>query len=123
MDEMPPAPARSGSANGALQKLIEDVKVLSLDTRELLQHTADQSGERLAKVRDRLRETLSSVEARVGPLQRAVTERAQQATRISAQHVRHHSVSTLAAAAAIALAVVALCAWQNESSGNKHEEE
>ena len=123
MDEMPSALRRNRSANGALHKLIDDVKVLSMDARDLLQHTADQSGERLATVRDRMRETLSSVEARVGPLQRAVTERARQATRISAQHVRHHPVSTLAAAAAIALAVVALCAWHSESSSNDRDEE
>lgn len=122
MNDMPSTQERSRSANGALQKLIEDVKVLSKDTRDLLQHTADQSGERLTMARDRMRETLSSVEARLGPLQRAVTERARQASRISTQHVRHHPVSTLAAAAAIALAVVALCAWQRENNDNHDEQ-
>jgi ElaB/YqjD/DUF883 family membrane-anchored ribosome-binding protein len=122
MDEMPPALGRSRSTNDALQKLIEDVKVLSADTRDLLQHTADQSGERLARVRDRMRETLSSVEARVQPFQRALTERAQHVSRVSTQHVRHHPVSTLAAAAAVVLAVVALCAWQAENSGGQDEQ-
>ena len=122
MDEMPPAAGRSRGANDALKKLLEDVRVLSADTRDLLQQTADQSGERLAMVRDRMRETLSSVEARVGPFQRALAERAQHVSRVSAQHVRLHPMSTLAAAAAVVLAVVAVCAWRGENGGRHHEQ-
>jgi ElaB/YqjD/DUF883 family membrane-anchored ribosome-binding protein len=123
MDQMPSPAGRNRSANDALHKLIEDVKVLSRDTRDLLQHTAEQSGEHLATARDRMRERLSSVEARLGPVQRALTERVQQVSRISTQHVRRHPASTLAAAAAIALAVFALFAWQSENTRSREDEQ
>lgn len=123
MDQMPSPAGRNRSANDAFHKLIEDVKVLSTDMRDLLQHTAEQSGERLATVRDRMRERLSSVEARLGPAQRALTERAQEISRVSARHVRQHPMSTIAAAAAVALAIFALVAWQGENSRRDGDEE
>lgn len=107
--------AQGFSYDRATQNLIEDVKVLSADTRELLRQTAEQSGEHLARVRDRARETLSAVEARLSPLQQALAERGRYAARISAQHVREHPLSTLAAAAAIGLVIAAVFAWNSES--------
>jgi ElaB/YqjD/DUF883 family membrane-anchored ribosome-binding protein len=107
----------------ALRNLIEHVKVLSADTRELLSHTAEQSGEQLARVRNRIRERGAAIEARLAPLQRALAERGRYAATMSAQHVREHPWSTLAAAGALALTVVAVIAWHCEAQSSENVDE
>jgi ElaB/YqjD/DUF883 family membrane-anchored ribosome-binding protein len=106
-----------------MQNLISDVKVLASDTRELLRQSAGQSGEQLAKLRDRTRGALSAVEERLGPLQQAVAERGRYAAEVSAEHLRVHRWSTLAAIAAIAFATAAVLAWQNESRADEEPEQ
>ncbi len=113
----------SGGSDRPAQKLIADLKVLSDDTRELLRQTASQSGERLARVRERARVSLAAVEERLGPLQNAITERGRNAARVSMSHVRDHPWSTIAAAAAIACAIAAVMAWQREPRRGDHYDE
>ena len=107
--------AHVGEFDAALHKLIDHVRVLSADTRELLSHTADQSGEQLARVRSRIRERGAAIEARLAPLQRALAEQGRYAVAVSAQQVRQHPWSTRAAAGAFALAIVAIVAWHCEA--------
>lgn len=99
----------------AMRNLMNDVKVLASDTRELLSQSAGPASERLARLRDRTRESLTAVEERIGPYQQKLAEQGRYAYRVSADHMRAHRWSTLAAAAAIALAVAAVVAWQNEN--------
>jgi ElaB/YqjD/DUF883 family membrane-anchored ribosome-binding protein len=107
----------SGSSNErtgrAVQNLIADFKVLANDTRELLQQTGP-SGEQFARLRERTRNTLSAVEQHLGPLQQKLAEHGRHAAEVSAEHLRVHRWSSLAAVAAIAFAVAAVLAWQNE---------
>ena len=117
----------SDSAGDAMRNLIADMKLLATDTRELLRHTAGPAGEQFAKLRDRTRGTLATVEERLGPLQQKLGERlgplqqklAEQgryAAQVSAEHLRVHRWSTVAAVAAIGFAIAAVLAWQNETS-------
>ena len=109
--------------DGALHNLIEHVKVLAADTRELLSHTAGQSSERLARVSSKIRERGAAIEARLAPLQQALAERGRYAATMSAQHVREHPWSTLAAAGALALTVVAVIAWHCEAQSSENADE
>ena len=113
-------PEQAGEVDRALHNLIDHVKVLAADTRELLSHTAEQSGEQLARVRSRIRERGAAIEACLAPLQRALAERGRYAATVSAQHVRQHPWSTLAAAGALALTVVAVIAWHCEAQSNEN---
>jgi ElaB/YqjD/DUF883 family membrane-anchored ribosome-binding protein len=114
--------ANSASVGEAMHNLLTDMKTLAADTRELLRHTTGQSGEQFAKLRARTRETLSAVEERLGPLQERITEGGRYAAQVSAEHLRAHRWSTIAAMAAIAFAVAAVIAWQNEMPGDDQPE-
>ena len=109
----------------AMRNLVADMKNLASDTGELLRETAGPASEHLSKLRDRTRDTLTAVEARLGPYQRKLAEHSRHAYHVSADHVRAHRWSTLAAAGAIALAVAAIIAWQNENEelGEHYPEE
>lgn len=123
MNETPHMLERSRDTDRALKKLVDDVKILSADARELLRHTAEQSGERLSMVRDRARDTLEAVEARLGPMQHALAERGRQAAEFSTRHVRAHPWSTIAAVGALALAIAAMVAWQSEQQRGERRED
>ena len=119
----PSTPVNGPSIGRAMQNLIADIKVLSADTRELLRQTTGQSGEQLAHLRARTRDALSAVEERLAPIQHALAERGRYAAQVSAEHLRAHRWSTLAAIAAIAFATAAVLAWQNESRRDDTPEE
>lgn len=105
----------------AMRNLVADMKILAGDTRELLRETAGPSNERFAALRERTRNTLSAVEARLGPYQQRLAERGRYAYQVSAEHMRVHRWSTLAAMAAVAFAVAAVVAWQNEGEMEAEE--
>lgn len=113
---------RTASVGEAVQNLRTDMKALAADTRELLRQTTGQSGEQFAKLRARTRETLSAVEHRLGPIQGRISEGSRYAAQVSAEHLRAHRWSTLAAIAAIAFGVAAIIAWQNEMPGGDNPE-
>jgi ElaB/YqjD/DUF883 family membrane-anchored ribosome-binding protein len=121
MDEQS-TPANTASVREAMQNLVTDMKVLAADTRELLRQTTGLSGEQFGRLRARTRETLSAVEERLGPLQERITEGGRYAAQVSADHLRAHRWSTLAAIAAIGFAVAAIIAWQNEMPGDDNPE-
>ena len=108
-------PSDTQRSGHAMQTLLADLKVLVEDTRELLQQTIGLSGEQWTKLRERAGETLAGVEQRLGPLQRSLAEHGRYAAQASAEHLRAHRWSTLAVVAAIALAVAAVLAWQEET--------
>jgi ElaB/YqjD/DUF883 family membrane-anchored ribosome-binding protein len=113
----------SESVGGAMRNLIADMKVLASDTRELLRQTTGQSGEQFARLRERTRDTLTAVEQRLGPLQQKLAEQGRYAAKVSAEHVRVHPWSTLAAVAAIGFAIAAVLAWQNETPTDDDSEQ
>ena len=114
----------SESVRRAMRNLLADMKVLAGDTRELLRQTTGQSGEQFARLRERTRDTLTAVEERLGPLQQRLAERGRYAAQVSAENLRVHRWSTLAAVAAIGFAIAAVLAWQNETpSDDDHPEQ
>jgi ElaB/YqjD/DUF883 family membrane-anchored ribosome-binding protein len=117
------ARTNTDSVGGAMRNLVADMKVLAEDTRELLRQTAGQSGEQFARLRDRTRDTLSGVEQRLGPLQQKLAEQGRYAAEVSAEHLRVHRWSTIAAVAALGFAIAAVIAWQNEARPYEPPEE
>jgi ElaB/YqjD/DUF883 family membrane-anchored ribosome-binding protein len=113
----------SDSVGSAMRNLIADMKVLASDTRELLRQTTGPSGEQFARLRERTRDTLAAVEERLGPLQHKLAEQGRYAAQVSAEHLRVHRWSTLAAVAAIGFAIAAVLAWQNETPADDTPEE
>jgi ElaB/YqjD/DUF883 family membrane-anchored ribosome-binding protein len=107
----------------ALQNLLADIKVLATDTGDLLRETAGLSGEQFTRLRERTRETLSGVEQHLGPLQQRLAEHGRYAAQVSAEHLRVHRWSTLAAVAAIGFAIAAVLAWQNEAASDEDREQ
>ena len=105
----------SDAVGHSMQKLLADMKLLASDTRELLRHTTGQSGEQFARLRERTRDALAAVEQRLGPVQQRLAEHGRYAAQVSAEHLRAHRWSTLAAVAAIGFAIAAVLAWQNET--------
>lgn len=105
----------SDSVGNVMRNLVADIKLLAGDTRELLRQATGPSGEQFAKVRERTRDTLASVEERLGPLQQKLAEQGRYAAQVSAEHLRAHRWSTVAAVAAIGFAIAAVIAWQNEA--------
>ena len=117
MDERSPHDtlAQHRDSHRAMQNLIDHVKVLSADARELLRQSAGQTGEQLARLREKTAQSLSALDSRLAPLQHAITERGRVVVQASTRHVRQHPFSTLAAAGALVLAIAAVLAWQSEA--------
>jgi ElaB/YqjD/DUF883 family membrane-anchored ribosome-binding protein len=114
---------RSDSAGHAMRNLVADMKLLASDTGELLRQTTGQSGEQFARLRERTRATLTAVEQRLAPLQEKLAEQGRYAAHVSAEHLRVHRWSTLAAVAAIGFAIAAVLAWQNETPPDDYPEQ
>jgi ElaB/YqjD/DUF883 family membrane-anchored ribosome-binding protein len=106
-----------------MQNLLADIKVLAGDTRELLRATTGLSGEQFGSLRERTRDTLAAVDQHLGPLQQKLAEHGRYAAQVSAEHLRVHRWSTLAAVAAIGFAVAAVLAWQNERPAGDYPEQ
>lgn len=116
--------SRSNERTGrAVQNLLADFKVLASDTRELLRQTTGQSGEQFAKLGERTRDTLAAVEQHLGPLQKRLAEHGRYAAEVSAEHLRVHRWSSLAAVAAIGFAIAAVLAWRNERPTDDYPEQ
>jgi ElaB/YqjD/DUF883 family membrane-anchored ribosome-binding protein len=113
----------SESVGDAMRNLMADMKLLANDTRDLLRQTAGPAGEQFARVRERTRDTLATVEERLGPLQQKLAEQGRYAARASAEHLRVHRWSTLAAVAAIGFVIAAVLAWQSETAMDEGPEE
>jgi ElaB/YqjD/DUF883 family membrane-anchored ribosome-binding protein len=118
MDER--LPMNDERVGRALQNLLSDIKVLASDTRELLRQTAGPVTEQLARVRERTQDALAGMEQYVGPLQEKLAEHGRYAAGVSAEHLRVHRWSSLAAVAAIGFAIAAVLAWRNETPFDDH---
>lgn len=104
-----------------MQQLMSSLSTLAADTRELIAQTTGPASERLSQARERARDTLSALETRLSPVQQAIAERSRYAARVSAEHFREHRWSSVLTVAAIALAVAAVVAWQNESASDAED--
>lgn len=90
------------------EKLAADLRLVISDAEELLRATASQAGETLATARAKVRDSLDSAKAGLGPLGEEAAEQARAAARAADDYVREHPWQAvgIAALAGIALGLL-----------------
>jgi ElaB/YqjD/DUF883 family membrane-anchored ribosome-binding protein len=84
-------------------RLMKDLRAVVVDTEELLKATANQTGERIEKVRARAEESLRNARTRVQAASQDVQAAAQDAMREVDSQVRQNPWTAVGVAAAIGL--------------------
>jgi ElaB/YqjD/DUF883 family membrane-anchored ribosome-binding protein len=87
------------------EKLVADLKVVVADTEELLRATAGQAGDKVAAIRDRLQDHLSTAKASLADAQAAVVDRAKQVGRYTDDYVHDNPWRSVGVAAGIGFIV------------------
>lgn len=87
------------------EKLVADLKVVVADTEELLRATAGQAGDKVAAIRDRLQEHLSTAKASLADAQAAMVDRAKQVGRYTDDYVHDNPWRSVGVAAGIGFIV------------------
>jgi ElaB/YqjD/DUF883 family membrane-anchored ribosome-binding protein len=77
-------------------KLMADLRVLAVDTEELLRATASQTGQQIAQVRAKAEESLKAVKASVADLQDVALAKTRAAGRATDDYVRANPWQALA---------------------------
>lgn len=87
------------------EKLMQDLRVVVADTEELLRATADQVGDRVASVRERIQINLASAKGRLAEAEQAVVERAKQAAHVTDEYVHDNPWRAVGIAAGVGLII------------------
>jgi LPXTG-motif cell wall-anchored protein len=91
--------------NDATEKLMDDLKAVATDTRELISTTAESSASGIAGALDKMRSALAAAQARLCDAQEATVERARSAARATNDYV--HQSPWLAIGGAVLAGVLA----------------
>ncbi len=95
--------AQSASIDVSKEKLVADLKVVVADAEELLRATASQAGEKVAAARERIQASLATAKVKLGEAERALLEKAKQATRATDEYVHENPWQAVGVAAAVGL--------------------
>ena len=87
----------------AKERLIKDFKAVIHDAEELLKATADQTGDKIDKVRARARENINNARHKLDELEDDVAQRARAAYKATDQLVHDNPWQTAAVAAGVGL--------------------
>ena len=87
------------------QKLIADLKVVVADAEEIFKATAGQAGEKMAELRAKLQDHLTSARHNLAEAQAAVTERTKQVARATYDYVHDNPWRSIGIAAGIGFIV------------------
>ncbi len=87
------------------QKLLADLRVVVADAEEILRATAGQAGEKMADLRAKLQDHLSSARHSLAEAQAAVVERSKQVARVTDDYVQDNPWRSVGIAAGIGLLV------------------
>lgn len=86
-------------------RLISDMKVVVSDAEELLRVTANQAGDKVAELRGRIQNNLTSARASLADAQAVVVERAKQVGHATDEYVHDNPWRSVGVAAGIAFIV------------------
>jgi ElaB/YqjD/DUF883 family membrane-anchored ribosome-binding protein len=86
-------------------KLMADLKVLAVDTEQLLNATASQTGQHVAQVRAKAEESLTAAKARVADLRDTAVAKTRAAGRATDDYVRANPWQGMAIGAAAGLVI------------------
>jgi ElaB/YqjD/DUF883 family membrane-anchored ribosome-binding protein len=89
----------------AKEKLALDLRTVISDAEELLQLTSSQTGERVAELRERMRENLRAARYKLEDAEEAIRERAREAARATDDYVHDHPWKAIGIAAGAGLLV------------------
>jgi ElaB/YqjD/DUF883 family membrane-anchored ribosome-binding protein len=92
-------------ANVSKDKLVTDMKIVIADAEEILRATANQAGERVGELRERIQERLRDAKIRLQDAEAALLDRTKAAARATDDFVHEHPWQAVGVAAAIGLAL------------------
>lgn len=92
------------------QKVMSELRGLAADTEELIEHVADQSGNRIVAARDKAREAVTRARAELADIAHASAARARAAGDAADHYVHDNPWRMIAAVAILGLIAGALIA-------------
>ncbi len=83
------------------QQLLTEFKALVSDTEQLLQHSAELTGEKAEELRGQIHSSLQRARQALGSTEQAILERGKEVLHDSEQYVRDHPLQSLAVGAGV----------------------
>jgi ElaB/YqjD/DUF883 family membrane-anchored ribosome-binding protein len=85
------------------EKFIGDLRALAKDTEKLLAATSGQTGAEILKLRDRLEDTLQSVQSKIAGVERGLVDQAKAAAKTTDRYVHDNTWASIGVASLIGL--------------------
>ena len=92
-------------ANVSKDKLVTDMKIVIADAEEILRATANQAGEKVGELRERIQERLRDAKVRLQDAEAALVDKTKAAARATDDFVHEHPWQAVGVADAIGLAL------------------
>ncbi|HNN08114.1 MAG: DUF883 family protein [Rhodocyclaceae bacterium] len=92
-------------ANVSKDKLVTDMKIVIADAEEILRATANQAGEKVGELRERIQERLRDAKVRLQDAEAALVDKTKAAARATDDFVHENPWQAVGVAAAIGLAL------------------
>jgi len=92
-------------ANVSKDKLVTDMKIVIADAEEILRATANQAGEKVGELRERIQERLRDAKVRLQDAEAALVDKTKAAARATDDFVHEHPWQAVGVAVAIGLAL------------------
>ena len=89
------------STSADSQQLLTEFKALVTDTEQLLQHSAELTGDKAEELRGQIHSSLQRARQALGSTEQAVLERGKEVLHDSEQYVREHPLQSLAIGAGV----------------------
>jgi ElaB/YqjD/DUF883 family membrane-anchored ribosome-binding protein len=86
-------------------KLVTDMKIVIADAEEILRATANQAGEKVGELRERIQERLRDAKIRIQDAEAAVLDKTKACARATDDFVHEHPWQAVGVAAAVGLAL------------------
>jgi ElaB/YqjD/DUF883 family membrane-anchored ribosome-binding protein len=92
-------------ATASKDKLVSDMKIVIADAEEILRATANQAGEKVGELRERIQDRLRDAKVRLQDAEAALLDKTKAAARATDDFVQEHPWQAVGVAAAIGLAL------------------
>ncbi|WP_031404483.1 YqjD family protein [Thiomonas sp. FB-Cd] len=92
----------TNAASTATDRLVTELKEIASDAEELLRLTAGQAGDKIADVRTRLGQSLSSVKGQLAQFEAEMLQRGKEVARATDEYVHDNPWKAIGASAGVA---------------------
>ncbi|MDE2255200.1 MAG: DUF883 domain-containing protein [Betaproteobacteria bacterium] len=96
------AKTATNAASTATDRLVTELKEIASDAEELLRLTAGQAGDKIADVRTRLGQSLSSVKGQLAQFEAEMLQRGKEVARATDEYVHDNPWKAIGATAGVA---------------------